>query len=334
MSEGTNTMLRSAAAAGGAVTAALLGAGVAAGVRFARGQQRAAELTATTRYPKLQGLGSVEHLAITPLVDWYVDREDLAGEAGVSYLIQADDTTILFDLGANADNESPSPLLRNVKALGVDLQSVDIVVLSHPHMDHTGGGLGGKVLDPSAELVEIRGRPAYVPADVPSPTLQTLVVDAPRVIAPGVASLGPIYRQDFLLGWIPEQSLAINVQGKGLVLIIGCGHPTVQEIVARVQILCDEPIYGVIGGLHLPVTASRSRLFGFLSQQNVGTGKWPWDPINRTDVTDAIAFLQTVRPSLVALSPHDSCDWSLAAFRQGFPEVCEDVRVGKEIRVA
>ncbi len=158
--------------------------------------------------------------------------------------------------------------------------------------------------------------------------------DAPRVIAPGVASLGPIHRQDFLLGWIPEQSLAINVRGKGLVLVIGCGHPTVQEIVARARMLCEEPIYGVIGGLHLPVTASRSRLFGFLSQQNVGTGKWLWDPINRTDVTDAIACLQTVRPSLVALSPHDSCDWSLAAFRQGFPEACEDVRVGREILVA
>ena len=138
--------------------------------------------------------------------------------------------------------------------------------------------------------------------------------------------MGPIPRQLFFLGWTPEQSLAIHVEGKGIVLIIGCGHPTLQRIVERAEMLFDEPIYGIIGGLHYPVTASRAERFGLPAQMFLGTGKWPWDPINEDDVNEAIASLQARQPSLVSLSPHDSCDWSLNAFRQAFGPAYQDLR--------
>ncbi|MEW5959085.1 MAG: hypothetical protein AB1801_15240 [Chloroflexota bacterium] len=47
----------------------------------------------------------------------------------------------------------------------------------------------------------------------------------------------------------------------------------------------------------------------------------------------AIAYLQRRQPQLVALSPHDSCDWSLAAFRQTFGEAYQELLVGQEIVV-
>jgi hypothetical protein len=68
-------------------------------------------------------------------------------------------------------------------------------------------------------------------------------------------------------------------------------------------------------------------------QKVAGTGKLPWRPITRDEVQQAIACLQRRNPQLVALSPHDSCDWSIEAFRSAFGKAYQDVQVGKEIVV-
>jgi len=316
----------------GGLAAAAAGGLVA---RFHLGRRRADKAWASARYPKLEDVGAVKHLTILPLIDWHTAREGLVGEPGVSYLVRADDTTILFDVGYNMRSEHPSPLLRNMKALGVDVAEIDALVISHAHSDHLGGATHHKhkSFALSGQPVDLQGIPAYVPEPLSNPTAQVTLVDGPRVIAPGVAIMGPIPRQLFFFGWTPEQSLAVNVEGKGFVLVIGCGHPTLQRIVDRAEMLFDEPIYGLVGGLHYPVTASREPILGLPAQQFLGTGKWPWDPVNRQDVETAIAYLQRRHPQLVALSPHDSCDWSIKTFWSAFGEAYQDVQVGKEIVV-
>ncbi|MBL7063478.1 MAG: MBL fold metallo-hydrolase [Anaerolineae bacterium] len=316
----------------GGLAAAAAGGLVA---RFHLGRQRADKAWAAARYPKLEDVGTVKHLTILPLIDWYTARDDLAGEPGVSYLVRADDTTILFDVGFNQQGEHPSPLLRNMAALGVDVAEIDALVISHAHSDHLGGTSHQmhKSFALSGQPVDLKGIPAYVPEPLSNPTAQVTVVDGPRIIAPGVASMGPISRQLFFFGWTPEQSLAVNVEGKGIVLIVGCGHSTLQRIVDRAEMLFDEPLYGLVGGLHYPVTASREAILGLPAQMFLGTGKWPWTPVNRQDVETAIAYLQRRNPQLVALSAHDSCDWSLEAFRGAFGAAGQDLLVGKEIVV-
>ena len=116
-------------------------------------------------------------------------------------------------------------------------------------------------------------------------------------------------------------------------LTIGCGHSTIQRIVERADMLFDEPIYGIVGGLHYPVTTPQGGGFRLPLQRILGTGKWPWDPINQEDVEAGIACLQRCHPQLVALSPHDSCTWSREAFQQAFGGGYQDVRVGEEIVV-
>jgi 7,8-dihydropterin-6-yl-methyl-4-(beta-D-ribofuranosyl)aminobenzene 5'-phosphate synthase len=135
------------------------------------------------------------------------------------------------------------------------------------------------------------------------------------------------------LGWTPEHSLAINVEGKGIVLVVGCGHQTLQRIVERAEMICDQPIYGMIGGLHYPVTASRLTVLGAPVQCFVGTGKCPWDRVTKEEVEENISFLQRRNPRIVALSPHDSCDWSLDAFRGAFGETYREILVGEEIEI-
>ncbi len=335
----------------GGLTAAAAGGLVA---RFQLGRRRADRVWASARCPKLKDVGTVKHLTILPLIDWYTARDpstlrlrsgqagsgqdsgqSLVGEPGVSYLVRADDTTILFDVGYNTQGEHPSPLLRNMAALGVEVTDIDALVISHAHEDHVGGisHMTHHTFALSGQPVDLKGIPAYVPVPLSNPTARVIVVDGPQIIAPGVASMGPIPRQMFFFGWTPEQSLAVNVEGKGLVVIIGCGHPTLQRIVDRTEMLFDEPLYGIVGGLHYPVTASREVKFGLPLQRLLCTGKWPWDPINRQDVETAIAYLQHRHPQLVALSPHDSCDWTVEAFRSTFGEAYQDLLVGKEIVV-
>jgi 7,8-dihydropterin-6-yl-methyl-4-(beta-D-ribofuranosyl)aminobenzene 5'-phosphate synthase len=309
---------------------------VAAGglvVRFHLGRRRADQMWAAARYPKLKDIGTVKHLAILPLIDRHTARDDLMGESGVSYLVRADDTTILFDVGLNQRKEHPSPLLRNMQALGVTLEEVDYIAISHLHLDHVGGMeyQRKRTFALSGEPLDLSGITAFVPELMSHPTAKAEVVEGPRSIAPGVASLGAIPRQLFFFGWTPEQSLVVKVEGKGIVLITGCGHSTIQRIVERAEMLFDEPIYGVVGGLHYPVTTPRGGGSRLPVQRIFGTGKWPWDPINPEDVEAGIACLQRRHPQLVALSPHDSCDWSIETFRRAFGGAYQDVRVGEEI---
>jgi 7,8-dihydropterin-6-yl-methyl-4-(beta-D-ribofuranosyl)aminobenzene 5'-phosphate synthase len=230
----------------------LLASGLAA--RFYFGRRRAKQMWATAHFPKLENLGTVKHLSVLPLIDDLVAQEGLTGESGVSYLIRTDETTILFDVGLNQAGEHPSPLLKNMEKLGVTVEQIDAVVISHLHLDHVGGMQyqSKRTFGLSGQPVSLDGKQAFLPTAMTHPTADAEVVDRPRRIATGVASLGPIPRQLFFFGWTPEQSLAIHVEGKGLVLVVGCGHSTIQRIVERAEQLFDVPIYGIIGGPHFP----------------------------------------------------------------------------------
>jgi 7,8-dihydropterin-6-yl-methyl-4-(beta-D-ribofuranosyl)aminobenzene 5'-phosphate synthase len=304
----------------------ILAVGLAA--RFYFGRKHAEQVWATAHFPRLENLGTVKHLSVLPLIDDLVSQEGLSGESGVSYLIRADGTTILFDAGLNQTGEHPSPLLRNMEKLGVSVGQIDAVVISHLHLDHVGGMQyqGKRTFGLSGQAVDLAGKQAFLPTVMTHSSAAVDVVECPRRIATGIASLGPIPRQLFFFGWTLEQSLAIHVEGKGLVLVVGCGHPTIQRIVERAEQLFDAPIYGVIGGLHFPVTEKPASRY-------VGTDNWPWNPANKQTVERAIAALKSRKPSLVALSPHDSCAWSRAAFQLAFPSAYRDVRVGEVLEV-
>lgn len=83
--------------------------------------------------------GSVENLTILPLVDDYTDTSGLETESGVSYLINAENTTILMDTGFNKNGKHPSPLLHNMNSLDIPVSDIDYIFISHLHADHVGG---------------------------------------------------------------------------------------------------------------------------------------------------------------------------------------------------
>lgn len=303
------------------------------------GRDKATQELSGMRCKKLSPFGSVSQLSILPLVDYYTDNDDLKTEPGVSYLICADNTRILMDTGLNAKKEHPSPLLHNMEKLGVSPADLNTIFISHPHLDHMGGmkDQKEKTFSISQGPVSLSEIPVYAPAAVTAsasnPGPKTTIIKEPAVLEQGIASIGAIPRYLFLMGHTPEHSLAVHVEGKGIVLIIGCGHQTIEKIIERTQAIFEEPIYAIIGGLHYPIHDGRIKIGPINIQRVVGSDKPPWAGLKEADVKQAVAAIQRLSPKLVALSPHDSSDWALDQFRQAFGEAYADIKVGKEIRI-
>jgi len=304
-------------------------------------RRRAEKNAAGRRYDPFVAPDTVPELTVLPLVDYHSARPDLKTEAGVSYLIKAGDFTLLMDTGYNAKKEHPSPLLHNMKVLGADLTALNALFITHAHLDHLGGAEDQRrhTFSLSAGTVDFPPIPVYAPVPLQAspknynPASTVRVSTAPFRLAPGVYSVGAIPRALFLMGYVEEQALAVNVAGKGLVLIIGCGHQTVERVIERTKQLFDLPIYGIIGGLHFPVHGGRIMAGPVNVQALVGADRMPWRGINEADVEQAILAMQKADVKLVSLSAHDSSDWAVERFRDAFGNAYTDLLVGAPIAI-
>ncbi|MBU0994846.1 MAG: MBL fold metallo-hydrolase [Proteobacteria bacterium] len=308
-------------------------------IKLNSGNRAVRQVKDSVHIDKLTNIGTVKKLSVLPLVEYYADDDRLKTEAGVSYLIRTEDTTILMDVGFNKNKTHPSPLLHNAKILDVALDKIDAIFISHAHLDHLGGmhEQKNKLFSISQGDVHLPGIPVYSPAPV-SPSHFNLgpfpkVIKAPQILEKGIASIGVIPRNLFLMGYTEENSLAVNVENKGIVLIIGCGHQTIEKIIERAKRLFDAPIYGIIGGLHFPVKSGRIMIGPFNIQNIVGSDRPPWNGINENDVKNAIIAIKNENPAFIALSPHDSSDWSIAQFRDAFRDKYHELKVGKELHL-
>lgn len=308
--------------------AALVGVVAWAEWRIAAGRDEVEQAWRSERPGKLPDVGATRSLAILPLVDWSSASPDLQGEPGVAYLIKTDRSTILFDVGVNLRRLDPSPLLANMQKLGVSLADFDTVIISHNHMDHVGGlrRARSNTFSLGNEQIDLRGKKILTPVPMSYPGTSPAVVRAPAVVAPGVATTGAIAGQMYI-GRIDEQALAINVEGKGIVLVVGCGHQTLDKLLTRTAQLFSEPIYGVIGGLHYPVPRGRILTAGIDVQRLVVFG--PFRGPTEADVASNVALLAQQNPAWVSLSAHDSSDYAIEQFRHEFGRRYHDLRVGE-----
>jgi 7,8-dihydropterin-6-yl-methyl-4-(beta-D-ribofuranosyl)aminobenzene 5'-phosphate synthase len=279
----------------------------------------------------LADLGSTRRLEVLPLVDWFVADPRLRGEAAVSFLLRSDHSTLLFDVGGNLDDSDPSPLQANMQALDVRLEEIDTVVISHPHMDHVGGReqtqRGSFAL--GRQPVDLSGKRIFVQVPLSYPGASPLVVPGPMVLAPGVASTGPIVGRIFI-GPVAEQALAVRVEGLGIVLVVGCGHQGLQALLQRTRELFAEPIHAVVGGLHYPIPKGRWTMAGMDMQRWASYGFGPGP--TPEEIQRDIDRLQATGLKQIALSPHDSSDEMIERFRREFGARYRDLRVGEPLR--
>jgi 7,8-dihydropterin-6-yl-methyl-4-(beta-D-ribofuranosyl)aminobenzene 5'-phosphate synthase len=278
---------------------------------------------------KFRDLGTTKQFEMIPLIDWFTIDDSFTGEAGVSYLIKTDEATILFDLGDNTREEDPSPLLRNMTRLGIKPEDIDIIVISHNHGDHVGGNKWEEkntfsITNYQPPLKQI---PIYVPVKMTYPGLNPVCTPQPTKIARGVTTIGVIHNPVFFAD-IGEQALAINVENKGIIVISGCGHQSIEKIVQRTELIFDEPIYGILGGFHYPMEETRNITWIY---KYVVVGKLPWERLTVDEIRANCELLKARKIKLVGLSAHDSSDGSIEIFRQEFPDAFVDIKVGQRI---
>ncbi|MFX0126070.1 MAG: MBL fold metallo-hydrolase [Candidatus Hodarchaeota archaeon] len=181
---------------------------------------------------------SVESVTITVLIDNYINGT-LSVPWGFSILIETSDLAILFDAGPD-----PNALQENAEKLGINMSQLDLVIISHGHADHVEGLSFVAEQNPNI--------PVYVPIDMSSTVKQrvnswnvTMVeIDSNYLIRDNIAIVGPLY------GPPTEQAFAINVEGLGLIICVGCSHPGVENLTKESVDYFETQPYAVIGGFH------------------------------------------------------------------------------------
>jgi 7,8-dihydropterin-6-yl-methyl-4-(beta-D-ribofuranosyl)aminobenzene 5'-phosphate synthase len=276
-------------------------------------------------------LPELEFLELTVLVEQEV-RPGFRGDPGVSYLLTTDRGSLLFDVGFGPDQPT---LWHNCRELGVSLDDVDQLVISHLHPDHMGGMKASlrKTVSLPRELGAPRGQPCYLPDKARAPGFSSRVVEGPQMVGAGLGSTGPLARSLFFMGWTEEQALVASLRGKGLVLLTGCGHPTLEILLRMAGRLSDAPLYAVVGGLHLPVTESPMKTAGIQMQMLMGTGKPPWQPIDEKDLYRTINTINQAGPRRVYLSAHDMCPYAVDRIDRDVGAKVEVLRAGQRYQI-
>jgi 7,8-dihydropterin-6-yl-methyl-4-(beta-D-ribofuranosyl)aminobenzene 5'-phosphate synthase len=218
-------------------------------------------------------------------------KPQLKVKHGLSFYIQAkiDDSkvTVMMDTGM-----SPDALIHNVDSMGVNLEDVDVIALSHGHYDHTAGLIEAlkrikkrvpvighpTIFDPKLKIMpqlKVIGAPVSL-SDVESAGGVPLMATGPVKIADGITTTGEVPRvTDFekVRGFwtvhnksfvddlmLDDQSLVIDVEGKGLVVVAGCAHAGIINTIKYAQkITANSSVYAVLGGFHL-ISADAERI--------------------------------------------------------------------------
>lgn len=254
-------------------------------------------------------LKTVDRIEITTLMDNYIDlllpstdiivrpplakegkinADTLLAEHGLSLLVTVyqgeDKHTILFDTGYTKVG-----VLHNMEQLGVNVDEIEAIVLSHGHMDHTGTLYG--ILDKISRTIPlvlhpgIFQHPRYtrrpdgaksiwprtvVKSDLEGKNVDIIESETPVCLADDMIMVtGEVERTTpFEKGMpnalmeqngelvhdpiIDDQSIAMKLKGKGLVVVSGCAHAgIVNTLMFAQKTTGEQKVHAVLGGFHL-----------------------------------------------------------------------------------
>ncbi|RLE25301.1 MAG: MBL fold metallo-hydrolase [Acidobacteria bacterium] len=205
------------------------------------------------------------------------DRDDLSPEFGLSLHIENSGHTILFDCGTSG------VFADNAEKMGIDLEAVDVAVLSHHHFDH-GGGLARFLEINNDAKIYLRACPdhghtfkafgflkRFIGIDVDLLERQAdrfVLIEEPLEINPGVVLLTNLSGthprpkgNDYL--WVERDGRLIHdpfdhelemviKEEDGMTVFTGCSHSGVLNMVdAAIARFPEEPVKAVFGGFHL-----------------------------------------------------------------------------------
>ena len=208
---------------------------------------------------------------------------------------------VLFDAG-----EKFSYLAENAKIMKLDFSQIKKIALSHEHWDHTGGLEG--VLEQNKDIV------VYAPSGfsqefkdkVSALAKELVLVDDFFMLQPGLYLSRPleVTYKDIVL----SESYLVFKAKMGLVMLCGCSHPGIVNLVRQAKDYFQEKVYAVMGGFHL--LKSEKRVIELVAKELKSEG------------------VEYVGPS--------HCSGALAqeVFRRLWPERFLEVEIGREFDFA
>jgi 7,8-dihydropterin-6-yl-methyl-4-(beta-D-ribofuranosyl)aminobenzene 5'-phosphate synthase len=202
---------------------------------------------------------SDDNIAFTILYNNISGSDSVIADHGFSCLIESGDHSCLFDAG-----RIPDKFMKNASRLGVDYSGINHVFISHVHDDHMGGlfdildkcnkpKLCMPVSYPRQEgesFGDRANRDYEMMLDQLRPSVSELIQHK------GLAEFGDnFYTTGIIEKQSYEQALILSTS-KGLIIITGCAHPGILEIVRHAKELMKQDVYFVMGGFHLVGTDS------------------------------------------------------------------------------
>ncbi|MGB6127392.1 MAG: MBL fold metallo-hydrolase [Psychrilyobacter sp.] len=223
----------------------------------------------------------------------YIDQY-YCGEPAVSYYIEDEETSLLLDVGYS------NLFLKNANALGVNLENISTIVISHGHDDHT-RGLKYYFENKHKKYISIVSHPdAFNEKKIDdlkicSPILQEelkekcnlILSKKPIKVSKNITFLGEIpqmnnFEHRKAIGtqtingnsfedYVMDDSALAYKSEKGIYIITGCSHSGICNIIEYAKKVCeDERVLGVIGGFHLfEVNTQVNKTIDYLKQNNL-----------------------------------------------------------------
>ena len=176
-------------------------------------------------------------ITIKIIYDNCKENAELQEGWGFAAYVEIDNRRILFDIGN--DREA---FFSNSAKMGIDLQEITDVIFSHKHADHIAGC--EEILKQLPENTRLFLPKGFPLRKVPK-NLQMQIVSNFAEIEENIFSMA--LKCGFFLY---EQSLILQTE-KGLVILTGCAHPGIVNILEKAQEKFNRPIYLILGGFHL-----------------------------------------------------------------------------------
>jgi 7,8-dihydropterin-6-yl-methyl-4-(beta-D-ribofuranosyl)aminobenzene 5'-phosphate synthase len=234
-------------------------------------------------------------LKLIVLVDnnTYIDQY-YYGEPAVSYYIEDEESRLLLDVGYS------DLFLKNADALGVDIEKINTVAISHGHDDHT-GGLKYFFEREYKHKISIVAHPDSFNEKridnlkIGSPLLQEelkekcnlIISKQPIKVSNNITFLGEIpqifdFEKRMHIGtkvvektlvddYIIDDTALVYNSENGIYIITGCSHSGICNIIEYAKEVCkDNRVLGIIGGFHLfDVTERVNLTIEYLKKNNV-----------------------------------------------------------------
>ena len=233
--------------------------------------------------------GDIMKLQITTLIENNLDdKKELINEHGLSLYIEADGLNILFDTGQTGD------FIKNAKILKKDLNILDYMILSHGHYDHSGGIkklvnmlskypkliVGAEFFKPKYKIVDEQtykyigntfDKKFILDNNIPLKKIEEdIFYITDNIMVFHNFSRTTNFEKRNQKFYITENNVSTHddfddeivlgiATAKGLVVIVGCSHVGIINILGSISKKIGMQIYAVIGGTHL-VEADETRI--------------------------------------------------------------------------